>query len=205
MSSTPQRVAHSLTSPQQLFTSQGSYSEDVFQPPSLFRPANNSVDAPFIPPSTNPPPIAQSSALGENSSQQPSTTNPTIQPTCEPTVKNTEVSKNMFIDPDEVIQKYPKLQGGSISLAGRLAVRLAVESYFGDDLLKQSTVYGVKDCKALPEGKVQALKKKLLVHYKMTAHEFEPTWSKCVGAINHRANALRRKGPMSLIDLTNSN
>ena len=107
--------------------------------------------------------------MGENSSQQPPTTNPTIQPTCiELTVKNTEVSKNMFIDPDEVIQKYPKLQGGSISLAGRLAVRLAVESYFGDDLLKQSIVYGVKDCKALPEDKVQALKKKLLVHYKMS-------------------------------------
>lgn len=70
-------------------------------------------------------------------------------------------------------------------------MRLAVESYFGDELLKQSTVHGMKDCKALPEDKVQALKKKLLVHYKITAPEFETTWSKCVGAINHRANALR--------------
>ena len=39
----------------------------------------------------------------------------------------------MFIDPDEVIQRYPKLQGGSISLAGRLAVRLAVAYHWQVD------------------------------------------------------------------------
>ena len=59
--------------------------------------------------------------------QQPPA-NPTVQapPSIEPL--NTLVSKDKLIDPDEVIQKYPKLQSGGISLAGRLAVRLAVES-----------------------------------------------------------------------------
>ena len=76
-------------------------------------------------------------------------------------------------------------------------------NYFGNELLKQSTVRGMKDCKALPQDKVQALKKKLLVHYKIAAPEFETTWSKCVGAINHGANALRRKEPLSIVDLTN--
>uniref|UniRef100_A0A1X7VD67 Uncharacterized protein n=1 Tax=Amphimedon queenslandica TaxID=400682 RepID=A0A1X7VD67_AMPQE len=43
-------------------------------------------------------------------------------------------------DPDEVIRKYPKLN--SVVHAGRLAVRLATEAYFGDDVLRKCTVYG---------------------------------------------------------------
>ena len=115
-----------------------------------------------------------------------------------PVVDNSE---DVLIDPDEVIRKYPRLN--SVAHAGRLAVRLATESYFGDKVLRNCTVYGQKGQGALPKEKLTALKKKLAIHYKFyDSVEFEPIWSKCVGAINHRASALRIKKPIALIDLS---
>lgn len=77
---------------------------------------------------------------------------------------------------------------------------LASESYFGDNLLRKCTVYGMKGQDALPKEKLNALKNKLGVHFKFynNSVEFEPVWSKCVGAINHRASALRAKTPISV-------
>ena len=100
-------------------------------PPSLVQPPNKSVDASLqlIPPINTITPVPQAPALSENyvvhPVQQPPA-NPTVQtpPSIEP-LNNTLVSKDKLIDPDEVIQKYPKLQSGGILLAGRLAVRLA--------------------------------------------------------------------------------
>lgn len=107
-------------------------------------------------------------------------------------------SSGSLLHPDSVIQKYPKLR--TISNAGRLAVRLAHESYFGKDLLYTSTVYGQKDHKALPLDKVLELKRKMLsIHLGSVSSEveFEAVWTKCVNAINHSASALRSKKPLS--------
>ncbi len=82
--------------------------------------------------------------------------------------------------------KYPKLL--NVSRAGRLAVRLACESYFGKEVLKKCTVYGQKGNAALPKEKVMDLKKKMmsvLPQFISSPLEFEPIWTKCVNAINH--------------------
>ena len=105
--------------------------------------------------------------------------------------------------PDFVIRKYPKLL--DISRAGRLAVRLACESYFGPQVLKRCTVYGQKDKDALPKDKVLELKNKILsLHPQFISSpiEFEPVWTKCVGAINHCAAGMRSKQPLTLVDLS---
>uniref|UniRef100_A0A1X7VM83 Uncharacterized protein n=1 Tax=Amphimedon queenslandica TaxID=400682 RepID=A0A1X7VM83_AMPQE len=84
-----------------------------------------------------------------------------------------------LLDPDEVIANYRKLQ--TISNTGRLAMRLASVSYFGKNLLKRSTVYGLKGNASLPGNKVD------------TPAEFEPVWTKYVNAINHHASSLHKK------------
>ena len=106
-----------------------------------------------------------------------------------------------MLDPDEVIEKYPKFR--NISNVGRMAVRLASESYFGKEVLKKSTVFGMHGNLPLPEDKVKTLKKKILsLHPKYidTPVEFEPIWTKCVNAINHHASGLRKKSPPVIID-----
>ena len=94
----------------------------------------------------------------------------------------------MLLDPEEIIEKYPKLR--NISHIGRLAVRPAAESYFGK-VLRKSTVHGLQGHQPLPEDQMRALKKKIIsIHPKyidMPA-EFEPLWTKCVNAINNHAS-----------------
>ena len=104
------------------------------------------------------------------------------------------VEDTPLLDPDQVINKYPKLL--SLSSIGRLSVRLAYESYFGKQLMTNSTVFGHNDKPPLPRDLVFELKKKLLsLHpqFRSTPIEFEPYWSKCVAAINHSCAGLRIK------------
>ena len=110
---------------------------------------------------------------------------------------------DVLLQPDEVIFKYPRLL--TISCAGRLAVRLACESYFGKPMLKKCTVNGQKNYPALPKEKVMELKNITRVHpqFMSTPVEFEPIWTKCVNAINHCASSLRSKAPPILIDPSN--
>lgn len=87
-----------------------------------------------------------------------------------------------------------------IDKIGRLAVRLAVESYFGENLMRQCTVFGGKDKPSLPKEKVSELKNKLmLLHSQFVSSptEFEHYWSKFVAAINYKCAELREKTVLS--------
>lgn len=102
--------------------------------------------------------------------------------------------------PDTVILRNSKWVNGSH--IGRLAVRLARESYFGKEEMKKCTVFGCQDKPALPRDTVEKLKMKVLSLFPQFAaapHEFEPLWSKCVGAINHHCAGLRSKASTSFI------
>lgn len=95
-------------------------------------------------------------------------------------------------EPDHVISKYPNLL--KKETIGRLAVLLGIESYFGKQLLMKS-----RDKESLPKEKVFALKQKLISlfpQYLSCPLEFEPLWTKCVGAINHSAAKLRSSVPI---------
>ena len=65
-----------------------------------------------------------------------------------------------LLDPDAVIKKYPKYL--NLASAGRLAVRLSCEAYFGKEFLKKCTVIGCNDKPPLPREKVEELKSKIL-------------------------------------------
>ena len=102
----------------------------------------------------------------------------------------------ILLDPDAVIKKYPKYL--NLASAGRLAVRLSCESYFGKELLKKCTVIGCNDKPPLPKEKVAELKTKMLSlfpQFLSSPVEFEPIWTKCVAAINHCCAGLQEKDP----------
>ena len=116
-----------------------------------------------------------------------------LQPTVQVS-QSPKLQKELLLDPDVVVRKYPKYR--NVSQAGRLAVRLAVESYFGTEMLRQSTVCGLKSHKPLPVEKVNALKQKMLTLHSDNKVEFEALWTKCINAINHHAIGLRKKSLM---------
>ena len=74
----------------------------------------------------------------------------------------------------------------SSSKAGRLAVKLARESFFGIEEMKKHTV------KTLPKIKLRALKDLLFKSYgKDSLVHFEPIWNKCIISIGKRCQVLR--------------
>ena len=148
-------------------------------------PVPPSITPPPLPPLITPPPLP------------PSITSPQLPHSITQTPVSTPPLSDGLLDPDEVIANYPELRN-----IGRLAVRLASESYFGKELLKRSTVYGLKSNASLPSNKVSALKKKLCNLYPQyvdTPAEFEPVWTKCVNAINHHASGLHKKNKDGVI------
>ncbi len=125
-------------------------------------------------------------------------TPPTIIPHQQPTTPTSHRPSDQLLRPDDVIRKYPKLVGSSSNI-GRLAVRLAVQAYFGKKILKKCSVYGFSNRESLPKDKVFALKQKLLSlfpQYLSCPVDFEPLWTKSVTAINHCAAGLRAKEPI---------
>ena len=76
----------------------------------------------------------------------------------------------------------------SVAKAGRLAVKLARESYFGVDVMRVSTVSG------LPKDKMKEIKARLYEVYRFdNLVEFEPLWQKCLIAIGKACQGLRAK------------
>ena len=87
---------------------------------------------------------------------------------------------------------------------GCAGTRLSCEAYFGNELLKQCTVVGCNNKPPLPKQNILELKSKLLSLFPQfiaSPLEFEPLWSKCVGAINHYCAKLRAKELLLLYSL----
>ena len=76
----------------------------------------------------------------------------------------------------------------SVAKAGRLAVKLARDSYFGEDVMRVNTVSG------LPKDKLKEIKARLYEVYRFdNLVEFEPLWQKCLIAIGKACQGLRAK------------
>ena len=83
-----------------------------------------------------------------------------------------------------------------ISKLSELAVKLARESFFGEKVMSESTVYGARGYKKLPPLKVQNLKNTIFLlcpHYAYQPHLFEPIWNHCCDAIIHASSRLQKK------------
>ena len=103
---------------------------------------------------------------------------------------SSSIRKNCLKNPD-VIRKYPKLCGES--KAGKLAVKLAQEAYFGEDVLSRCTVSGFRELPALPIAELSELKQMMLMQFPKhwnSVQEFESLWLICCDAIGHAAKGL---------------
>ena len=77
-----------------------------------------------------------------------------------------------------------------------LAVSLAREAVFGDDVLSQCTAKGCGDRPGLPHTELMLLKEiiyKAYPQYKDSPHVFEAHWAKCTDAISQACKRARNK------------
>ena len=96
-----------------------------------------------------------------------------------------DIEPKLLKSPEEVIEDNIGLLNTSAK-AGRLAVRLAKDAYFGTDMMKTNTI------SSLPTPQKKKIKEKVFKAYNFTNPlEFEPIWQKCVIAIGKACQALR--------------
>ena len=95
---------------------------------------------------------------------------------------------------DEVLAKYRTLR--TESKAGKLAVRLAKEAIFGEDVLAKCMVGGFRDLPALPLHELNELKQLMFAQFPrhwQTPQEFETLWCTVTEAIGQACKGLRKK------------
>ena len=104
------------------------------------------------------------------------------------------IYKDRLIPVCQVFQNYPKLL--CTSKVGSLAVKLARESYFGEDVMVQCTVAGERDLPGLPVDELQQLKQALYMRFHQhgqSPQEFEQLWKTATEAIGQACKRLRSK------------
>ena len=94
--------------------------------------------------------------------------------------------------PDEVVTKYIKLKNPSTM--PKLSVKLARESFFGDETLIRCTVSGQREHASLPEIQLHNLKLFMVRLFPLLIRaEFEEKWKDCLIAIGQACKRLRKK------------
>ena len=93
----------------------------------------------------------------------------------------------------DVVRKYPNLRKENV--IGKLAVKLAKEAFFGDDVMIMCTVMGCSNYPALPTQEFQQLKQTIFSLFPacwLNHVEFESKiWSQCVNSIGQLCKCLR--------------
>ena len=108
------------------------------------------------------------------------------------------INKTKLVTPNSIIQSNPSLM--CPSKVPTLALKLAKESFFGDEVMARCTVAGSRDLPALPTNELHHLKHILLnlfPQYWRSPHEFEPVWNSCTNSIGQCCKRLRRNGKTS--------
>ena len=103
------------------------------------------------------------------------------------------INKDQLKPASVIIRQYPKLRGDS--KAGTLAVKLARQAIFGDDVLAQCTPGGSRDLPALPSDELNILKEEMFdqfSQYWSNPVEFEVVWGTCVNAVGQACKRLRK-------------
>ena len=99
-------------------------------------------------------------------------------------VPSTAINKTILLPSSVVLSRYPNLKGET--KVGTLAMRLARESFFGEDVMAKCTVMGCRDFPGLPLNELNSLKQlmfSLFPNYWTNPAEFEGIWMRCVDAI----------------------
>lgn len=104
-----------------------------------------------------------------------------------------EIQKSALVPPEVTISRYANLC--EINKVSQLAVKLARESYFGNDVLSRCTVAGQGPLPALPQHELGCLKQRLFELYPVfwdSPVDFEEIWKECATAIGQAAKRLRQ-------------
>ena len=107
------------------------------------------------------------------------------------------VQKEKLVAPSGIFAKYPNLRCLS-KVKKTLAVKLARDAIFGDDVLIRCTVAGERDHPGLPVNELSQLKQVLFTQFPQfwpSPIEFEPLWKDCVDSIGQACKRLRFKKP----------
>lgn len=152
-------------------------------------------------PCSQPPPSAPTTPSNTTNSMQQGVANtPTRKPLPVKAASNglpsSEIKRSNLTSVTNVLLKYPKLRGDS--KAGTLAVKLAREALFGDDVLIRCTTFGNREHPALPVAELNQLKDELFQlfpQYWPNPVEFEPLWRTCGEAVGQVCKRLRSHKP----------
>ena len=107
---------------------------------------------------------------------------------------STSINKLKLTTLEAVIAKYSRLRVES--KIGILAVKLAKEAFFGEEVLAKCTVSGYRDLPALPLDEVNNLKQTIFQQFRnywSTPDEFECVWERAAESIGQCAKGLRKK------------
>ena len=172
------------------------------QPPSTPQHRMGPVAALGIPPSTPQNDPMRQPLRGHP--QPPSTPKHLMGPVAAPAIPLPPKSKGTALESsiidkaklspvETVVEKYKKLI--TVGNAGALAVKLAKESYFGEEVLAKCTVYGAREHPGLPTAELAELKQtmlRLFPQFWATPAQFETVWNTCITSINQCNKRLRK-------------
>ena len=143
------------------------------------------------------PPILPSDQPILPPNQSPHATTPELQKKQSTTVDSSIINKANLLPVNAVIAKYPKLK--TVGKAGPLAVKLARESFFGDDVLVKCTVHGSRALPGLSKKELAELKQTLFNQFPQywgNPAQFESIWANCLNSINQCNKRLRTLVPI---------
>ena len=105
-----------------------------------------------------------------------------------------EINKENLIPYELILKKYPSLHHANV--IGKLAVKLARESFFGPTVLVKCTVMGCREYPALPAQELNDLKQaifSIFPKYWQNPVGFESEiWSSCVNSVGQLCKRLRQ-------------
>ena len=104
-----------------------------------------------------------------------------------------DINKENLLPTETIIKKYPSLRHENV--IGKLAVKLARECFFGNEVLARCTVMGCRDYPALPVNELNELKQlifSMFPAYWNSPIEFESKiWNICANSIGQLCKRLR--------------
>ena len=140
------------------------------------------------------PPSLQ--VMGGQGSGRPLTCPKLVHKQADKCLPSTAVVKQKLLSPAVVIAKYPKLLVAN--KAPTLAMKLAREAYFGEEVMAQCTVMGCREYPGLPCDELSSLKETIFGQFPAfwtNPVEFESVWVACVDAIGQACKCFRHKQP----------
>ena len=109
-------------------------------------------------------------------------------------LESAAINKSTLQPVESVMEKYRKLK--TVGSAGTLAVKLAKESFFGEEVLVRCTVYGAREQPGLPIEELNQLKQTIFNQFPQfwrSPMQFETVWNSCIVSINQCSKNLRKK------------